>query len=104
LKKYLESLGIADVGLLYDLRIIPVVIIAGFSVRDVVIATPTERNTNITEVLGMNVLGRFHIGLDFVGGNLYLSENETPPPVYDPKYVCGDIALVQNLPWGIYHN
>jgi hypothetical protein len=71
LKMYLVSKGITDIGLMYDLRVIPIMIIAGFQIRDVVVATPTESDTKIDEVLGMNVLGRFHIGLDFEGGNIY---------------------------------
>jgi hypothetical protein len=100
LKKYLESKGITDVGLMYDLRVIPIVVFAGFQIKDVVVATPTERETKINEVLGMNVLGRFHIGLDFEGGVIHLSENETPQPVFDAKYVCGEVTLAQSIPWG----
>jgi hypothetical protein len=103
LKNYLVSKGITDVGLMYDLRIIPIVVIAGFEIRDVVVATPTEGDTKIDEVLGMNVLGRFHIGLNFEGGVIYLSENKAPQPVYDTRYMCGEVTLAQSSPWGAAH-
>jgi hypothetical protein len=98
LKNYLVSKGIPDIGLMYDLRVIPIVVFAGFQIKDVVVATPTESDTNIDEVLGMNVLGRFHIGLDFEGGIIHLSENKTPQPVFDAKYMCGEVSLAQSVP------
>lgn len=96
LKDYLVKNGITDVGLLYDLRIIPIVVFGGYQIKDVIVSTPTEDNTYISEVLGMNVLGRFHFGLDFEHRRLHLAKNANLNSALNPKYFCGDILYAQD--------
>lgn len=95
LKRYLLSCGINQIGLIYDLRKINTFILGGFVIENVIVATPHDDNTNITEVLGMNVLSRFHIGFDFMKKMMFLSINETATYT-NPKYMCGGITLAQN--------
>jgi hypothetical protein len=94
-KRFLIDNGLPDVGLVYDLRVIPLVVFCGYKIEDMIVATPTEDNTDITEVLGMNVLGRFDFGISLERKLICLSVNTglyTPP---DPMYACGSISLAQ---------
>ena len=95
LKRYIMSKGITDIGLVYDLRRIPTAVFCGYVVNDVIVASPNEDNAKITEILGMNVLGRFHTGLDFANKKIYLTLHDSYK-CGNPKYTCGDITLAQS--------
>jgi hypothetical protein len=94
-KQFLADNGLSDVGLVYDLRVIPLAVFCGHRLENMLVATPTEDDTNITEVLAMNVLGRFDFGISLERQLIFLSMNKglyTPP---DPMYACGSVSLVQ---------
>jgi hypothetical protein len=94
-KQFLIDNGLPDVGLVYDLRVIPLVVLCGYKIESMIVATPSEDNTDITEVLGMNVLGRFEFGVSLEKKLIYLSENTGAYIPPNPNYMCGDISLEQ---------
>jgi hypothetical protein len=84
--------GFSQQGLLCDLRKIPIIIFCGFTIKDVIIATPHDDNVVVSEVLGMNVLENFDIGLEQSRGEIYL--NKRAFFVGDkPKYKSGEVSL-----------
>jgi hypothetical protein len=94
-KQFLIDNGLPDVGLVYDLRIIPLAVLCGYKIENMVVATPNEDNIDITEVLGMNVLGRFDFGISLEKKKIYLSENAGTYVPPNPDYMCGSISLEQ---------
>jgi hypothetical protein len=68
-----DDYGITDVGLVCDMRKVSLIMLSDFIVEDVVIATPHDDGVLITEVLGMNVLEKFHIGFDYKSDFKYYS-------------------------------
>ncbi|MCL2717250.1 MAG: hypothetical protein FWE14_00495 [Lachnospiraceae bacterium] len=87
--------GINDIGLVCDLRKVSFVVLYDFVVNDVLIATPSEDDVVITEVLGMNVLEKFHFGFDLKGHWLYLSRNESGISYVNSDFTCGSVSLLQ---------
>jgi hypothetical protein len=97
-KRILEHNNLHNVGMLCDLRIIPVVVLSGIIIENVVVATPAEDDTDITEVLGMNVLGYFRFGIDLDSRKIYLSRKDGGYEPPDSRYKCGRITLAPPLP------
>ena len=83
--------GFSQKGLLCDLRKIPVIIFCGFTIRDVIIATPHYDNVMVSEVLGMNVLENFDIGLEQTKGEIYLNKRASLVSE-KPKYKSGAVS------------
>jgi len=84
--------GFSQQGLLCDLRKIPVMIFCGFTINDVLIATPHDGNVTVSEVLGMNVLENFDIGFEQTKREIYLNKR-TFFVSEKPKYKCGEVSL-----------
>jgi hypothetical protein len=91
-KTILERNGLHNVGLLCDLRVIPAVAFCGFMLEDVVIATPVADDADITEVLGMNVLGYFQFGIDLDRKKIYLRKGDGGYEPSDSRFRCGKIT------------
>jgi len=90
--------GFSEKGLLCDLRKIPALLFCGFTIRDVIIATPHHDDVHVSEVLGMNVLENFDIGLVQTCGELYL--NLRAPFISEkPRYQSGEISLLTDEVW-----
>ena len=85
--------GFSQQGLLCDVRKIPVVIFCGFTIKDVLVATPHYDNVTVSEVLGMNVLENFDIGLEQAKGEIYLNKRAFFVSE-KPKYKSGEISLL----------
>lgn len=85
--------GINDVGLICDLRKVSFIVLYDFVVNDVMIATPSDDDVIITEVLGMNVLEKFNFGFDLEGHLLYLSKNESGVSYVNSDFTCGNVSL-----------
>jgi hypothetical protein len=88
-KIILERNGLHNVGLLCDLRAIPAVEICDFMLEDVVVATPVEDDAEITEVLGMNVLGNFHFAINLEEKRIYLKKCDSGYVASDQRFKCG---------------
>ena len=84
--------GFSQQGLLCDLRKIPIMIFCGFTIQNVFIATPHYDNVTVSEVLGMNVLENFDIGIDQTNGEIYLNKRASFVSE-KPKYKSGEISL-----------
>jgi hypothetical protein len=84
--------GFSQQGLLCDLRKIPLIIFCGFAIKDVIIATPHHDNVIASEVLGMNILENFDIGLSQTKEELYLNKREFFVSE-KPKYKSGEVSL-----------
>jgi len=54
--------------------------------------TPHDDNIPVTEVLGMNILENFSIGLDFDKSEIYLNSRNSFTS-QKPKYQCGSVSL-----------
>jgi hypothetical protein len=85
--------GFSQQGLLCDVRKIPVVIFCGFTIKDVIIATPHHDNVAVSEVLGMNVLENFDFGLNQDKGEIYLNKRDSFASE-KPKYKSGEVSLL----------
>jgi len=96
-KDLLESLknnhNITDIGLVCDLRRISCVVFFDYIIEDVIIATPSDDDVIIAEVIGMNILEKFHIGFDFINSSLYLNDNISYDSQINPDFRCGSVSL-----------
>ncbi|MDR0220116.1 MAG: hypothetical protein LBI54_01770 [Lachnospiraceae bacterium] len=92
-----DDYEITDVGLVCDTRKVSLVMLSDFIVEDVIIATPRDDGVLITEVLGMNVLEKFHIGFDYSGNYLLLSERIDGRPLGNPEFRCGNVSSSRQL-------
>ena len=84
--------GFSQKDLLCDLRKISVVVFCGFTIKDVIIATPHYDNVMVSEVLGMNILENFDIGLEQTKGEIYLNKRAFFVSE-KPKYKSGEVSL-----------
>ena len=85
--------GFSQKNLLCDLRKIPVMVFCGFTIKDVVIATPHYDNIIVSEVLGMNVLENFTIDLEQTKCEIYLNKRASFVSE-KPRYKSGAISLL----------
>ena len=84
--------GFSEKGLICDLRIIPNVVFCGYLMKNVTIATPRDDNAIVTEVLGMNILENFNIGLNLDKGEIFANlRNDFVSQ--KPKYSCGEVGI-----------
>jgi len=91
--------GFSEKGLVCDLRKIPTVVFCGFRMDDVLVATPHDDGVPVTEVLGMNILENFSIGLDFAMAEIYVNIRRGFVS-QKPRYQCGSVSLFQDkLTW-----
>ena len=84
--------GFSQKDLLCDLRKIPVVIFCGYTIKDVIVATPHDDNASVSEVLGMNVLENFDFGFNLSKREIYLNKREAFISE-KPKYKSGEVEL-----------
>ena len=86
--------SITNIGLVCDLRRVSFALLCGYIVNDVIIATPSEDDVAITEVIGMNILEKFSIGMDFENNWFYLSHKTSMSTIVNSDYACGDVSLL----------
>jgi hypothetical protein len=91
--------GFSQQGLLCDLRTIPIMLFCGFTIKDVIVATPHCDNVTVSEVLGMNVLENFDIGLEQTNGEIYLNKRASFVSE-KPKYKSGAVSLLAEASLG----
>ena len=95
-KDLLDSLNnnfnITDIGLICDLRRVSFAIFYDYFIEDVIIATPSDDDVIIAEVIGMNVLEKFQIGFDFDNDKIYLNKSESKKSHINPDFMCGAIS------------
>jgi len=92
--KALQIGGFGGGSILCDLRVIPTLVFCGYKMQNALIATPSHDNIAIKEVVGMNVLENFQIGLDFALCELY-ANNRGYFISQKPKYQCGEVSLME---------
>jgi len=85
--------GFSQKDLLCDLRKIPIIVFCGFTIKDVIVATPHHDNVMVSEVLGMNVLENFDIGLEQTKCEIYLNKRASFVSE-KPKYKSGAVGLL----------
>jgi len=61
---------------------------------DVCVATPYEDDIEVAEVLGMNILENFDLGINFAKEEIYASARDSFVS-QKPKYQCGKVSLFQ---------
>ncbi|MDR0220033.1 MAG: hypothetical protein LBI54_01355 [Lachnospiraceae bacterium] len=97
-KELVESLeneyGITDIGIMFDLRKVSSLEFCGYIVKDVIVATPSESDFLITDVIGMNILEKFRIALDFEYDKLTLCKTEKTKTLVREDLRCGDAIRV----------
>ena len=84
--------GFSQKELLCDLRKIPVVIFCGYTIKDVIVATPHHDNVSVSEVLGMNILENFDFGFNLNKREIYLNKRDSFISE-KPKYKSGEVEL-----------
>ena len=84
--------GFSQKELLCDLRKIPVVVFCGYTIKDVIVATPHYDNMEVSEVLGMNVLENFDFAVSLDNKEIYLNKRKTFVSE-KPKYRSGEVSL-----------
>ena len=82
------------VNIQQDVRKISAAVFCGYRMSDVLVATPHFDDVSVTEVLGLNILENFHIGLNFEKEELY-AQIRTDFVSQKPKYQCGNVRLAQ---------
>jgi len=55
---------------------------------------PNEDDVAITEIIGMNILEKFQIGMDFGNNWIYLSQRSGNRTLVNRDYTCGDVTLI----------
>jgi hypothetical protein len=85
--------GFSQKDLLCDLRKISLMVFCGFTIKDVIVATPHYDNIMGSEVLGMNVLENFDIGLEQNKGEIYLNKRASFTSD-KPRYKSGAVSLL----------
>ena len=88
--------GFSEKGLVCDLRKIPSVVFCGFRIDDVLIATPHYDDISVTDVLGMNILENFSMGMDFAKEEIYLNARGEFTS-QKPKYQSGNVSLFEDI-------
>ncbi|MCL1997193.1 MAG: retropepsin-like domain-containing protein [Turicibacter sp.] len=85
--------GFGGGSVLCDLRVIPTLLFCNYKIKDAVIATPNADNIPINEVVGMNILENFQIGVDFALRELYANIRGKFVS-QKPKYQSGEVSLM----------
>ena len=85
--------GFSEKGLLCDLRRIPTAVFCGFRIDDVLIATPHDDGVKVSEVLGMNIIENFNLGLDLDKEQIYLNVRHDFVS-QKPRYRCGKVSVI----------
>lgn len=88
-----NDFGITGIGIVCDLRRVSFITLNGFTIEDVVVATPHDDNIEITEVLGMNVLEKFSMGMDFDNDSFYLRKRTGCGVFVPDDFKCGDVSV-----------
>jgi predicted aspartyl protease len=84
--------GFSQKDLLCDLRKIPTLIFCGYSINDVILATPHYENARVSEVLGMNVLENFDFEFNLTKREVYLNKRNFFISE-KPRYKSGEVNL-----------
>jgi predicted aspartyl protease len=84
--------GFSQKELLCDLRKIPIMVFCGYTVMDVIIATPHDDNVLVSEVLGMNILENFDFGINQEKREIYLNHRVSFVSE-KPKYKSGEVSF-----------
>jgi predicted aspartyl protease len=96
-KDLLDSLridfNITDIGLVCDLRKVSYAMLYDFVIKDVIVATPSDDDVIITEVIGMNVLEKLQFGVDFDNSIIYLAKSSNNITRINPDFTCGAVSL-----------
>ncbi|MCL1998551.1 MAG: retropepsin-like domain-containing protein [Turicibacter sp.] len=85
--------GFGGGSILCDLRVIPTLVFCGFQIKNALVATPNADNIAINEVVGMNILENFQLGIDFALSELYANIRGKYVS-QKPKYQCGEVSLM----------
>jgi len=85
--------GFGGGSVLCDLRVIPMLLFCNYKIKDAIIATPNADNIPINEVVGMNILENFQIGVDFALRELY-ANSRGKFVSQKPKYQSGEVSLM----------
>lgn len=88
--------GFSEKGMVCDLRKIPTVVFCGFRINNVLIATPHEDDVPVADVLGMNIIENFNVGLNFTEEEIYISIRDNFIS-QKPKYRCGDVSVFNDV-------
>jgi len=84
--------GFSEKSLMCDLREIPNVVFCGFTISNVIVATPHDDGVKVAEILGMNLLENFDFGFNLTQQKIFLNKR----PTFEsnkPKYKVGEISL-----------
>ncbi|MCL2014595.1 MAG: retropepsin-like domain-containing protein [Oscillospiraceae bacterium] len=85
--------GFSEKGLLCDLRRIPTAVFCGFRLDDIIVATPHDDGIEVSEVLGMNIIENFNLGLDLDEEQIYLNVRHNFVS-QKPRYQCGKVSVI----------
>ena len=90
--------GFGGAEILCDLREIPELTFCGYSIKNVRIATQQNESIGMHEVIGMNILKNFLIGLDLDHDRVLLNKRKVVISA-KPEYSCGEISLLVDMPY-----
>ena len=88
--------GFSQQGLLCDLRKIQLVVFCGYTIKNVIVATPHYDNVEVSEVLGMNVLENFNFAVSLDNKEIFLNKRNTFVSE-KPKYTSGEIGFFSEI-------
>ena len=95
-KDLLDSLhndfNITDIGLVCDLRKVSYVTLFEYVINDVIIATPSDDDVIIAEVIGMNILEKFHFAIEYETNSFYIEKCTKGFSEINSDFKCGNVS------------
>jgi len=95
-KDLLDSLhndyNITDIGLVCDLRKVSYATLFNYVINDVIIATPSDDDVIIAEVIGMNILEKFHFAVEYDSNSLFLEKRLQSVSQINHEFKCGAVS------------
>ena len=85
--------NITDIGLVCDLRKVSYATFFDYVINDVIIATPSDDDVIIAEVIGMNILEKFHFGIDYESSSIYMERCTKGLSQINPEFLCGAVSI-----------
>ena len=64
-----------------------------YVINDVIIATPSDDDVIIAEVIGMNILEKFHFAIEYESSSLYIEKCTKAFSQINPDFKCGTVSI-----------
>jgi hypothetical protein len=88
-----NDFNITDIGLVCDLRKVSYAVFYDYVIEDIIIATPSDDDVIIAEIIGMNILEKFRFGVDIANSAIYIDERTDNISRINPDFTCGSVSI-----------